>query len=485
MRRGFLGLVCGIVVVLIPLGALAQTDEPTPEPADPVQVSEPVEYVPRYHTVAEGESLFFIATFYGVSPDALQIANNITDPTLLFVGQQLLIPAADGQIVPATYAAKFGETPELIAEKFGAIPQEIIRQNFLISPDSLIGGLPLDVFSRTGSAIPADAPGRPHIVQNGETLAHISSAYGLTLASIMQANDLTDPLLIYPGQRLRIPTFSDTDYTHLPGLWKEVSFENIPIRQGDTVALYIEYLEPGTPRGRVVSADNEFIPLRFIPNGDGFTTLIGFDAFATPGEWELVIDGEGDARPWDTFSTTFLVNSAGFGTQFLTLASEFEPLLEPEVRATENAFLETIFVESNPDPYWTDVFRIPITGTVSAEYGDARSYNNRPIINFHSGIDFGGPIGTPIYSPAEGVVAYVGELELRGNVLIIDHGMGVMTAYYHLASSDVELGDVVEPRQKIANGGNTGLSTGPHLHWDLRVWGKAVHPTRWLERLFP
>ncbi|MEM8858573.1 MAG: M23 family metallopeptidase, partial [Chloroflexota bacterium] len=175
----------------------------------------------------------------------------------------------------------------------------------------------------------------------------------------------------------------------------------------------------------------------------------------------------------------FLVNGAGFGLQNIPLDDN------RELRASENTFLNTIFIESNPEPYWTDVFRIPITGTVSAGYGDARSYNNGPIYAFHSGIDFRGSIGTPIYSPAEGIVVFADFLELRGNAVIIDHGMGVMTAYYHLLNFNVEVGDVVEPQQRIASGGNTGLSTGPHLHWDLRVWGKAVHPTRWLERLFP
>ncbi|MFK7802751.1 MAG: LysM peptidoglycan-binding domain-containing protein [Anaerolineae bacterium] len=485
MRRVLSVLTSGIILLAIPTFTLAQTDETPPEPVDPTSATAPVEFTPRYHTVDEGETLFFIATFYGVSQDALQIANDIIDPTLLFVGQQLLIPAADGEIVPATYPAKFGETPELIAEKFGATPQEIIRENYLISPDSLIGGLPLRVFSRTGSSTPASALGQPHIVQKGETLAHIGSDYGLTISSIVQANDLTEPLIIYPGQRLRIPTLSNAEYAELPSLWKEIQFNNFPFRQGDTASLYIEYLEPGTPRGRIVSASGEFIPLRFVPSGDGFVTLVGFDAFATPGEWELVIDGEGPARPWATYSTKFLVSDAGFETQFIYLSSEFNDLLAPEVRATEDAFLETIFTDSNPEPYWTDVFRIPITSTVSAPYGDARSYNDGPVNVFHTGIDFFGDIGTPIFSPAEGEVVFSGELELRGNALIIDHGMGVMTGYYHLASADVAVGDTVEIRQKIANGGNTGLSTGPHLHWDLRVWGKAVHPTRWLERLFP
>ncbi|MFT5195140.1 MAG: murein DD-endopeptidase MepM/ murein hydrolase activator NlpD [Cellvibrionaceae bacterium] len=483
MYRVLAGFTCGLILLIHPLIALAQTDPP--EPIDPAPTTTPIEFIPRYHTVDEGETLYFIAAFYAVSEDALQIANEIIDPTLLFVGQQLLIPAADGQIVPATYAIKLGDSSELIAEKFGAVSSEIIRENHLLSPDSLIPGLPLKVFSRTGSEAPAETLGQAHIVQTGETMAHIASGYGLTVSSIKRANNLVDPFYLYQGQRLRIPTLLSTGYTSLPGLWKEIRFDNIPIKQGDTVALYVEYLEPGTPRGRIVSASGEFIPLRFIPTGGGFTTLIGFDAFATPGMWELVIDGEGAARPWDTFSTEFLVADSGFGTQFITLSSEFNDLLAPELRAAEDAFLETIFTESNPEPYWTDVFRIPVTSTVSAGYGDGRSYNDGPVTVFHSGIDFEGTIGTPIYSPAEGKIVFVGPLELRGNAIIIDHGMGVMTAYYHLASFDVELGDVVEARQKIADGGNTGLSTGPHLHWDLRVWGKAVHPTRWLERLFP
>ncbi len=475
MRRVLFVLVFGFSLSALPMLAFAQTDDAPTQPTDPT----PVEFVPRYHTVAEGESLYFIATFYGVTQESMQIANNIADPTLLFVGQQLLIPAADGEIVPTNYAASFGEDIDIIAEKFGATPQEILRENHLLSPSSIVGGRPIRVFSRTGSSTPADAPGLPHVVQAGETLANIAARYGLTAAAIMQANDLQDGLSLYTGMRLRIPTFTEDDYADIPGLWQDVRFNNFPIRQGDTVALYIEYLEPGTPFGRMTSASGELIPLRFIPEGDGYTTLIGFDAFAQPGEWKLVVGGEGDARPWDLFETEFVVASAGFGTQYIPIADDVE------LRNTENTFLNTIFIDSNPEPYWTDVFRIPITGSVSAGYGDARSYDNGPIYAFHSGIDFRGNIGTPIYSPAEGIVVFADELGLRGNALIVDHGMGVMTGYYHLNSFDVAVGDTVEPLQQIATGGDTGLSTGPHLHWDLRVWGKAVHPTRWLERLFP
>ncbi|MEM9776767.1 MAG: LysM peptidoglycan-binding domain-containing M23 family metallopeptidase [Chloroflexota bacterium] len=479
MRRVLFVLACAVSLLLSTTIALAQTDDAQPEPVEPEPTITATEFVPRYHTVESGETLFFIATFYGVTQEALEIANNISDPTLLFVGQQLLIPAAEGQIVPANYAPQFGETAELIAEKFGAFPQEIVRENYLISPDSLVSGQPIRVFSRTGSDTPGDAPGLPHIVEAGETVFEIAAFYGLNMRAIMDTNGLEEPVLLYPGQRLRIPVTTDEDYHDLPGLWEDVRLDNMPIVQGDTVAVYVEYLEEGTPSGRMTSPSGELTPLRFVPEGDGFVTLVGFDAFSEPGDWSIRVAGEGAARPWEPFEAEFVVNGAGFGIQNIPLDDN------RELRATENTFLNAIFIDSNPEPYWTDVFRIPITGSVSAGYGDARSYNNGPIYAFHSGIDFRGSIGTPIYSPAEGIVVYSDFLELRGNAVIIDHGMGVMTAYYHLLSADVEVGDVVEPQQQIAAGGNTGLSTGPHLHWDLRVWGRAVHPTRWLERLFP
>ncbi|MEM8860041.1 MAG: LysM peptidoglycan-binding domain-containing protein, partial [Chloroflexota bacterium] len=418
MRRVLFVLACVVSFLLSVTIALAQTDDAQPEPVEPEPTIAATEFVPRYHIVAEGETLFFIATFYGVTQESLEIANNIIDPTLLFVGQQLLIPAAEGQIVPVNYAPQFGETADLIAEKFGAFPQEIIRENYLISPNSIVSGQPIRVFSRTGSDSPGDAPGLPHIVQAGETLSLIATTYGLTIRSIMATNDLDEPVILYPGQRLRIPLTTVEDYHELPGLWEDVRMENMPIRQGDTVALYVQYQEEGVPSGRVTSPSGELIPLRFIPEGEGFVTLVGFDAFAEPGDWSIRISGEGTARPWEPFEAEFLVNGAGFGLQNIPLDDN------RELRASENTFLNTIFIESNPEPYWTDVFRIPITGTVSAGYGDARSYNNGPIYAFHSGIDFRGSIGTPIYSPAEGVVVFADFLELRGNAVIIDHGMG-------------------------------------------------------------
>jgi murein DD-endopeptidase MepM/ murein hydrolase activator NlpD len=83
------------------------------------------------------------------------------------------------------------------------------------------------------------------------------------------------------------------------------------------------------------------------------------------------------------------------------------------------------------------------------------------------------------------VVVYIGNLELRGRGVIINHGRGVMSAYFHLSDIFVAQGDSVTPGQVVAAGGSTGLSTGPHLHWDLRIMDIPVNPLQWTETAFP
>jgi murein DD-endopeptidase MepM/ murein hydrolase activator NlpD len=131
---------------------------------------------------------------------------------------------------------------------------------------------------------------------------------------------------------------------------------------------------------------------------------------------------------------------------------------------------------------WDGPFQQPISNTViTAGYGDARSYNEGPITIFHTGVDYSGPVGTPIRAPAPGAVVFSNTLQLFGNTLIIDHGLGVMTGYYHLSRIFVPVGETVAAGQIVAEGGSTGLSSGPHLHWDLRVNNVPVDGLQWIE----
>lgn len=117
---------------------------------------------------------------------------------------------------------------------------------------------------------------------------------------------------------------------------------------------------------------------------------------------------------------------------------------------------------------------------LSSSYG----YRSDPFTGagaMHSGLDFPGPIGTPILAAAPGRVVYVGQKSGYGNVVEIDHGQGILTRYAHLSGFTSTVGAQVAAGQQIAKMGSTGRSTGSHLHFEVRLNGAAVNPRRFLE----
>ncbi len=122
-----------------------------------------------------------------------------------------------------------------------------------------------------------------------------------------------------------------------------------------------------------------------------------------------------------------------------------------------------------------DLF-IPANGTVTSEFGIR---NGRP----HKGIDIAGSVGDPIYAALNGKVAYVGTQRGYGNVVILEHDNYIMTVYAHNETNLVRLGETVKRGQPIATLGKTGTTTGPHLHFEYRIKGKAINPREVLPEL--
>jgi murein DD-endopeptidase MepM/ murein hydrolase activator NlpD len=98
----------------------------------------------------------------------------------------------------------------------------------------------------------------------------------------------------------------------------------------------------------------------------------------------------------------------------------------------------------------------------------------------HLGVDLAVPAGTPVIAAADGRVALAEGLRVRGNAVVIDHGLGVYTAYYHLSQIRVQPGQEVRAGDLLGLAGSTGLATGPHLHWELRVFGVPADPLGWV-----
>ena len=151
------------------------------------------------------------------------------------------------------------------------------------------------------------------------------------------------------------------------------------------------------------------------------------------------------------------------------------PPSETERIARDSAFLRTIFAASAPTRLWTRSFTSPVPDPANSRFG-TRSIFNGERRNPHGGADFASPLGRPVRAPSAGRVVAARELFFTGNVVIIDHGLGLFSLLAHLSRIDVEEGAAVKAGQVVGLVGATGRVTGPHLHWALTVAGARVDP---------
>lgn len=210
-----------------------------------------------------------------------------------------------------------------------------------------------------------------------------------------------------------------------------------------------------------------------------FARLIGVPVDTPLGEWEVEAAGE---------RLVLHVTDGAFSVQRLAFPDDQQGLLAPEVGDLERLTMLTVMAPPDGDdpPRWNGLFKQPVFGRLVTRHGARRDYldgfGNVVQRSQHGGIDLAAPMGTPIAAAADGTVAFVGRWSIRGNVVIVSHGAGVHTVHGHALDFAVRNGDPVVAGQVLGRVGSTGLSTGPHLHWEVRVHGVGVDPLEWTER---
>lgn len=125
--------------------------------------------------------------------------------------------------------------------------------------------------------------------------------------------------------------------------------------------------------------------------------------------------------------------------------------------------------------FWSFPFLRPVPGEVTSAFGLRRILNGQPR-NPHSGIDFDAQMGEEVRAANQGRVILTGDFYFNGNSVFLDHGHGVITMYFHLSRINVTKGQHVERGHLIGNVGSTGRSTGPHLHFGMKILGQSVDP---------
>jgi murein DD-endopeptidase MepM/ murein hydrolase activator NlpD len=238
---------------------------------------------------------------------------------------------------------------------------------------------------------------------------------------------------------------------------------------GDTLSVIVPSNIPP-----VVSFGGRDYPAFPIGNGR-YRTLLPTTPLDRPGTLNIQVTAGSDR-------TRLSVNlrNRSFPTQRITLPPGQDGNVSDAEYNRVDAFKQIL----TPDKYWNGPFLRPNNGEVTTIFGVRRYYNGEFAQDYyHRGVDYGGAPGSAIIAPAAGRVALVGYerdgFAVHGNSVGLDHGQGVTSIYIHLASIKVKPGEFVQAGQTIGTLGNTGASTGPHLHWGLFVQGQAVDPVPW------
>jgi hypothetical protein len=259
----------------------------------------------------------------------------------------------------------------------------------------------------------------------------------------------------------------------------KVGWHPVQVRVGDVAWMEIH----GVPESAVLEGSLGGRPLSFFPYAGGRAALVGIDVETRPGiqPWRVAIMTPSD--PPQTIEGRLKIHHRDFPVQRLTLPKKMVDL-NPETErrvAAEAGQLRTLYRTVTPERFWRGRFTRPVGGSEPGTgFGARRVINGQPKAP-HTGIDFGADTGTPVVAVNDGRVALVADFFFPGRLVVIDHGLGLYTLYFHLQEAAVTDGERVSRGQPIGAVGATGRATGPHLHFGAHVGAARIDPATLFE----
>jgi len=389
------------------------------------------------HIVKKGETLWTIARQYNLTMDSILTTNNITNPELIYIGQQIKIPSYKNVTAtpeknvtnkpvingnnsnnninppknaePIIYTVKAGDNLWNISQKYGVSVEAIISVNNLKEKDLLSLGQKLEIPAIGGGISKSNQKQEPTIVTytvvKGDTLWSISRRYDVNMSTIISANNLKEISRLSIGQKLKLP-ITNMDIAKAEGYDQEAAAEEI---------------------------------IYYVKKGESL--------------WSI-------SREYNVKLESII---AANNIKDASRISAGQQLRIPNVPGARSNICNFIW---------------PVRGRITSPYG-MRVISGRK--DFHAGIDIGGPTGTNIVAAESGRVSYAGYMRGYGNVIILSHDGGYSTVYGHNSVNLVRKGQYVKRGSIIAKLGSTGNATGPHLHFEIRVSGKPVNPLSYLK----
>ena len=249
-------------------------------------------------------------------------------------------------------------------------------------------------------------------------------------------------------------------------------------RQGSLFHVRVEGAPTGTTlRGRAAGE-----PLHFAVAAEAHEALAAAP-IDTESPLRVVVACAAGVRA-DSLVASIALTGADYPLEKLSVAPRFSQQPDSALTARmrrEAALSAEVSRRAHETPrLWTEPFRRPREARVTSTFGRGRVFNGT-VTSRHMGTDYAGAVGAPVRAANRGVVRLVDSFFLGGNVVYLDHGAGIVTAYLHLSEQSVAVGDTVEQGDIIGKVGATGRVTGPHLHWITRYGGVTVDPASVLD----
>lgn len=225
-------------------------------------------------------------------------------------------------------------------------------------------------------------------------------------------------------------------------------------------------------------------PLHFHEVADGEYAALAAAPIDAEGELRMPVRARWEDGASDSLVMAVPVRAGDYRMEQLSVAPRYGTPPDSATRARmrrESERAREVSRRSHSTPrLWEAPVVHPRPTKITSGFGDGREFNGE-VTSRHMGTDFRGGVGAPVKAAARGVVALVDRFYLGGNVIYIDHGAGLVTAYLHLSEQNVAAGDTVAAGEVIGAVGATGRVTGPHLHWIVRYGAVTVDPLSLLE----
>jgi len=387
--------------------------------------------------------------------------------------EPVVLPTPGRPKDPLDHVVQVGETLYTLAARSGFAASELAKRSRLTNPYLLLAGQ----LVRLPEPLPANI--RIHRVGAGDTLIGLAARYGVSPQHIRRANKLACSTCLAFGQLIRITNANTA--SDLPAPFQHVDVWPPTPKQGQVIVVRVSASHPlqrivGELAGR---------PLRFAHKDGEYIALSGVPALQEPGVYPVTIQAAPQDGQASVVQGRVQIAAGSFGYERLNISPKLVPLLDPQINQDEREAIEAVISHFSDTQWWQGPLNWPIKSKLLSRFGARRDFNGGTLYTFHSGIDLTARVGTPVHSAADGRVAALLDLAIRGKTVVLDHGRGVFTLYCHLSKFAVEEDQLVTAGQVIGHSGNTGRSLGPHLHFELAVGGVQVDPLVWLERTLP